>query len=194
MHPLLMPTYLFLVIILFAPPAFHPLTAYAMYKVVLIIFITTFIIPVLSIGTLKISAFITDFNLFDRKERLLPFLFITCFYGLTAYLFFEKVNLNNLIFVTFASVTVLLLVLSVITVFWKISIHSAGIAGLIGFLWGLKFKYPIHELIYPLVVVTLLAGLVMSSRLKLNAHNPGQVYMGGIIGFLICFLSFYLFL
>ena len=194
LHPLLMPTYLFSIIIFFAPPALHPLAPAAMYKVLLIIFITTFVIPALSIGTLKISAFISDFNLVERRERLLPFLFITCFYALTAYLFFEKIRLNDLIFVTFAGVTVLLILLSAITFFWKISLHSAGIAGLVGFIWGLKFKYPIHDLVYPMVLVTLLTGFVMSSRLKLNAHDPAQVYLGGLIGFLVGFLSFYLFL
>ena len=194
MHPLLMPTLFFLLVIFFAPSAMYPLQNASMFRVLLIVFITTLVMPLLSIGTLKVSAFISDFNLNSRKERFLPFMFVTVFYGITAFLFYKKLHLNDMMFVLFASVTVLLLTMTIITLFWKISVHSAGMGGLIGYLLGVQLKYPMANLMIPMITLILIFGLVMSARLKLNVHTPIQVYTGAAIGFLICFASFYYFL
>jgi membrane-associated phospholipid phosphatase len=194
MHPLLMPTYFFLLLIFFASPAMYPLEDSAMFRVLLIVIITTLIMPLLSIGTLKVSAFISDANLNNRRERFLPFLFVTVFYAITAYLFYKKLHLNDVVFLIFASVTFMLAVLAVITLFWKISIHSAGIGGLVGYILGIHLKYPSSNLFFPMIALILLMGLVMSSRLKLNVHNQGQVYAGSLMGFVISFNSFYYFL
>jgi len=194
MHPLLMPTYFFLMLIFFASSALYPLQPSTMYRILVIVFITTFIMPLLSIGTLRVSAFITDINLNNRRERFLPFIFVTVFYGITAFLFYKKLHLNDVIFVLFASTTLMLFLLAMITLFWKISIHSGGLAGLLGYLLGIQIKFPASHLFYPMIAVILLLGLVMASRLKLNVHDQAQVYGGGLMGFLISFIAFYFFL
>ena len=194
LHPLLMPSYLFLIIILFAPQVLEPLTDGMMFRVLLIVIATTFILPLISIGILKMSMLIKDFLLHNREDRILPFLFVTMFYGISAYMFYQKIHLNDLIFFMLAGITALLLLLTFITFFWKISIHSAGLAGIAGFLVGIQYWQPAYDLLYPIAGVILIGGLVMSARLRLNAHWPSEVYAGGLLGFLVCFFSLYIFL
>ena len=193
-HPLLMPSYLFLFIILFATSLMQPLHSKSLFRVLIIIFIVTFIIPMISIGTLRLSNFISDFKLEERKQRVIPFFFVTCFYGITAYMFYSKLNFNSLIFVIFAATTALLLILTIVTRFWKISIHGAGIGGTIGFILALSFYHPIPNFAPILAASLVIAGLISYARLTLNAHTPLQVYSGVLLGFVFCFTSLYLFL
>lgn len=193
-HPLLMPSYLFLFIIVFASSFMQPLRIESLFEILSIIFIVTFIIPVISIGTLRLTNFITDFQMEDKKQRLTPFFFIACFYGITAYMFYSKLSINNLIVIVFAATTALILILTIITFFWKISIHGAAIGGVIGFIFALGVIHPIVNFTFILAVVIVIAGLVMYSRLMLNAHTPMQVYMGAMLGFFVCFISIYYFL
>ena len=193
-HPLLMPSYLFLFVIIFATSFMQPLRIESLFEILAIIFMVTFIIPVISIGTLRLTNFITDLQLDDRKQRLTPFFFIACFYGITAYMFYAKLSINNLIVVVFASTTVLILLLTVITYFWKISIHGAAVGGVIGFIFALGMIHPIMNFTYILAVAFLIGGLVIYARLMLNAHTPMQVYSGALLGFITCFTSIYFFL
>lgn len=193
-HPLLMPSYLFLFIILFATSLMQPLQRESLFRVLIIIFIVTFIIPIISIGTLRLSNFISDFRLEERKQRVTPFLFVTCFYGITAYMFYSKLNFNSLIFVIFAITTALLLMLTIVTRFWKISVHGAGIGGTIGFILALGLYHPIPNFAIVLAVIAVISGLIIYARLSLNAHTPLQVYTGVVLGMIFCFTSLYLFL
>jgi membrane-associated phospholipid phosphatase len=193
-HPLLMPSYLFLFIILFASSLLQPIQKESLLQVLGIIFIVTFIIPAISIGTLRLSNFISDLTMADKKQRITPFLFVTCFYGITAYMFYAKLKINNLIFLIFATTTALLLLLTVMTYFWKISIHGAGIGGTIGFILALSMIYPIPHFAITLAILIFICGLIIYSRLSLNVHSPLQVYAGVLLGTVLCYFSLYFFL
>jgi membrane-associated phospholipid phosphatase len=172
----------------------QPLRIQSLFEILAIIFIVTFIIPMISLGTLRLTNFITDFQMEDKKQRITPFFFIACFYGITAYMFYSKLSANNLIVIVFAACTTLILLLTAITYFWKISIHGAAVGGVIGFIFALGMIHPIMNFTFILAVAVLIAGLVIYSRLMLNAHTPMQMYTGALLGFLTCFFSIYLFL
>ena len=193
-HPLLMPSYLFLFIIAFASSMMQPLPKNSLWQVLAIIFIVTFIIPAISIGTLRLSNFISDLTLVDKKQRITPFLFVTCFYGISAYMFYAKLNINNLIFLVLTTTTVLLFALTTVTYFWKISVHGAGIGGTIGFMLAISLVYPIPHFAIALAISIVMAGLVVYARLSLNTHTPLQVYTGIVLGIILCYSSLYFFL
>jgi membrane-associated phospholipid phosphatase len=192
-HPLLMPSYLFLFIMTFATSFLQPLRIESLFEILAIIFIVTFIIPVISIGTLRLTNYITDFHLEDRRQRFTPFLFICCFYAITAYMFYSRLSINNLLVIIFIAITVLIILLTIITYFWKISVHGASIGGVAGFIFALGLMHPIVNFPFILAVLMVLGGLVLYARLMLNAHTPVQVYAGTTLGFVICFLSIYFF-
>ena len=191
-HPLLMPSYLFLFIMVFASSLMEPLNKESLPQALFVIFLVTFVIPATSIGTLRLSNLISDLQLFDRRQRIIPFLFVTCFYGITAYLFYAKLDLRNVMFIVFSTITVLLLLLTVVTYFWKISIHGASIGGTIGFVLAISLIYPLPHFAIILATLAIIAGLVVYARLALNAHTPSQMYIGVAVGIILCYLSKYL--
>jgi len=70
-----------------------------------------------------------------------------------------------------------------INFWWKISIHAVGAGALTAtvFVLSLKMYTP---LTWYLAAVILTGGLVLSSRLRLNSHNPSQVWIGFLTGLL----------
>ena len=184
-NPMLMPTVMFAVIFYFAPEAAKPLNMEQAPFLLLSVALTTFLIPIISLGTLKFTATISNFWLNNRKERILPFFFMTVFYGLTAYMFITKIKVNGFLTVILITMTVMVLVVTLITIYWKISVHSTALSGLVGFILGLMVKVPSTELLYPLVTSILLTGAVMSARLALNAHTPVQILGGSIVGLIM---------
>jgi len=87
------------------------------------------------------------------------------------------------------TITFIIILITVITLFVKISAHSAGVGGLFGFLLVFHLNTPQNGMIWILVLTVLLSGTVMSARLYLNVHKPKEVYLGVLLGFVISFLS-----
>jgi hypothetical protein len=188
-HPLLMPTMLFSVLLLVAPEFFSPYSFDQMKLLTVLIFVTTFVIPLLSMSTLKFTGTISSFMLEKRKERLLPFFFTVFFYAITVYMFTYRIGRIDSITLLLGTITVVILVVALMTIKIKVSAHSAGMAGGIGFLWALKLTYTDMTLLWPLLGAILITGIVMTARMFLNAHRPIEIYLGAAIGFTISFCS-----
>lgn len=184
-----MPSMTFLILYWVMPELIKPLTIVTLP----FLFITTFLIPLLSISMLKFSGSISSFKLENRDERVMPFSFVSIFYGMTTYLFVFKIQVNEIIAMLLIATTILVVVLTVITLWFKISIHAAGISGVVGFFLVFGLRFPDSQALYPLLVLLISAGLVMSSRLQLNAHTPKEILAGMLTGFIICFGTLYWF-
>ena len=108
-------------------------------------------------------------------------------------MFVVKIELNGTVSIILIATTLLLFLLMLVSLFYKISIHAAGVGGVVGFLTVLSFNHPESGMIDVLLVSIILSGLVMSSRLYLNVHTPREILAGGILGILICFGAMYFF-
>lgn len=117
----------------------------------------------------------------------MPFLFVSIFYGITTYMFVFKIQVNEIIGLLLLATTLLVAVLTIITVWFKVSIHAAAISGVVGFFLVFGLKFPDSQALYPLLILLILAGLVMSARLQLNAHTPKEILAGTITGLVVCF-------
>jgi hypothetical protein len=191
-NPLLMPTIVFVVILSFTPLALvFPLYQQKLFFL-LSIFVFTFIVPMASMLTLGFAS-INNYNLTERRKRLLPFTFVSIFYLIIAYFFIMRLDFEKAFSVVFTAITVSIVLSTAITYFWKISIHSVGCCGLVGFILAFAYKYPDGQLLYPLILSILCAGLVVSARLSLNSHKPEETLGGCLLGFFVCFFSVYLF-
>lgn len=190
-HPLLMATYLSLALFLKAPEILAVPPQVAWY-LILAIFLTTFLLPGLSLLSLKLFSQISSLELTNRAERPIPFLFIFIWYCIATFLFVEKLQLGKPLSIIIISVTALIGLLFVITKWFKISIHSTAIWATSGILAALAISKGLElpELIFGSI---LLAGLTSTSRLHLGYHQPKEVWSGAILGFCFCFLSVYLF-
>lgn len=159
----------------------------------LVIFLTTFVVPVIGLLIMKLTSSISNIQLPDRQQRIVPFFLITAFYGIAAYLMVVRLNISGTANVIFLAAAFMVLTAAFITIFWKISIHSMGMAGVLGFLLALNFKMSESIPVWIVIVWVLFTGFTMSSRLYLNVHRPTEVYVGAFLGFIFCFLAIFFF-
>ncbi len=193
-HPLLMITYVLLLLYIYLPEAFSPVAAESIPSLLLATFLTTVVIPALSISLLRMTSKITSMELTNREERILPFLSIAIFYGSATFLFITKLSINPPVSIMLIGVSVLLVILFLITLGkFKISIHSAAIWGVCGFLCALSISITGTQLMIPLLIAFIAAGLVSTSRLFLNYHTSTEIWSGALLGFVYCFLVMYYF-
>jgi membrane-associated phospholipid phosphatase len=146
---------------------------YAAAYIVLAIGIPLFIL----LGMLY-RGIVSDLDVTQRHERLIPF--VTALGGAAAacsYLYYIEAPPLLLRFAV-AHLAVMSLVF-LITLYWKISVHSAGIAGVATF-----FSSMIG---LPLMAFAPIL-LVSWSRVHLGRHTVGQVFAGGILGSLFFIL------
>lgn len=80
-------------------------------------------------------------------------------------------------------VAALVVTATVITFFLKVSVHSLAMGGWIGILLPLIRFSP--DLLWPTASIIALSGLVISSRLILNAHTLRETIIGVIAGLLV---------
>ncbi len=188
-HPMIMPT--LAVLILFAIPSYVSFSTPAMARrlIVGLVFINTCIAPFLVILLMKKTGLIKDFYLQDRNDRVYPIMVSVFFYLFTYYLF-RQANLPSLLNYFVMGATLLVLLGFVITFYWKISMHMMSMGGFTGYLIAVSIilGYELHMLIVGSIMVS---GLVGSARIRLNAHNQSQVYVGFITGILLMLLLFF---
>ncbi|HPI67938.1 MAG TPA: hypothetical protein PLX41_01070 [Bacteroidales bacterium] len=181
-HPILMPLY-GLLVIFFAPTILAYLPPAAKRILFLIVLIDNVIVPLSLMPYLRYRNIITSWAISERKERVLPLIITSLLYAFTVYLlhrfsipfFIKSFTLATLI----VSVS-----LTLVNFRWKISIHSAGMGGLISLIVVLSLKMHV-SLIGCLIGAVLLAGVVMTSRLYLKSHTPAEVWSGFFLGLLV---------
>ncbi len=190
-HPLILPTIgLF---ILFRLNTYISLTLPLEVRryVLLMVFVNTAILPVLSVLVLKRTGHIRDYLLRERAERLLPLMVAAVTFFMTYYLL-RQLQLPSLIDFFMMGATLLVLLSLLISIRWKISIHMVSLGGLTGFMivTALLLQPDMHLLI---MAAFLVSGLTAASRLHVKAHKPAEVYAGYLLGVLVMILL-YLFL
>jgi hypothetical protein len=178
-HPLFMPLYG--LIVLLSAPTFLEYLPVEIKKILLIVlFINNVMVPLALLPFFKYRNVISSYNIEDRKERIIPLLTTSILYCTTSFIIFRyqvPFFLKSFIFAT----SVLSIVVSMINFWWKISIHSVGAGALTATVFVLSVK--MHTpLTWYLTAVILAAGLVLTSRLRLNSHNPAQVWFGFMTG------------
>lgn len=187
-HPLLLATYLSLVLG-WSIPRFLIIPPSDILTFAGLVFVMTFVFPIANLILLKAFGAVSSFEMESRRERLLPFAMVTIIYVVVAVLFFIKtrgnVNFNKVMLI----VASLALVATVATIFQKVSIHSMTMGGVAGIILPLNKTLDNGGLVWPTALLLVAGGLVMSSRLYLNAHTPREVLTGAVVGFAVSFFG-----
>jgi hypothetical protein len=189
-HPLLMPVY-GMAIIFSAPTLLGYLPFNIKKLLLLIILVNNVLLPVSLLPFFIQRKIISSWTISERKERNIPLIISTILYGTTSFIIFRfpiPVFLKSFIF-TMAFLSV---IVTLINFWWKISLHSVGAGALIGLVLILSIKM-LTPLEWYLIPAIIFSGLVLSSRIKLNIHNPLQVWAGLFTGFFGCVFFMMLF-
>ncbi len=187
-HPLLLTSYLVLLLGYYFPSLFM-ITMNRLLIILAFIFCFTFILPVVNIIMFRMFGTINSYTMVSRQERIIPFVAISLIYLVMTFMFFYKLPISRNLNLLMLIVSLLVISATLLTFFYKVSVHSLAIWGAIGILMPLNKALEQSYLLWPTAMAIIIAGLVMSSRLYLNAHSPRQVLFGSLAGFAIGFFG-----
>ncbi|MEL6720245.1 MAG: hypothetical protein AAFP82_16160 [Bacteroidota bacterium] len=202
-HPLLVVTYMLIILLLMNPYLFGVNDITEQVSLIIILLFSTFFMPVLMVGMLKKLDLVESIDLKDRQERIIPYILTGFFYIVMTVFFMYHPDMPNAFTSFVLGITIGLFMTFFINLFSKISAHAAGMGGLVAMviiaIW--QFSHGVLLInfgefgaiqlnaILLLVAVVCIAGLVGTARLKLDAHTLQDLYGGYIVGFIAQFIA-----
>jgi len=185
-HPLLLATYLVTIVGYYFPVMLS--VSPRNFNVILgFVFCFTFILPAVNIMMFRYFGTISSYRMQARNDRVIPFVAISIIYVVMVFLFYNKLPISENFNKLMTIVASLVVLSTMITFFYKASIHSLGAAGMIGILLPLNKAVENNAFLWPTAIAMMMAGLIMSSRLYLNAHTFNEVLTGAMAGFIVGF-------
>ncbi|MEL7119777.1 MAG: hypothetical protein AAFO07_10060 [Bacteroidota bacterium] len=207
MHPLMIPTYMLIILMIINPYAFSVSSIGDRTSQLLIIrlFLSTFFIPAFAVLMLRFLGLVNSIELKEREERIGPYIITGIFY---LWMFANFLNDSQIppIYASFLlGATIALFLAFFINLFSKISAHTVGMGGLLGMV---VLTYITHRQYDPVVIsssilgtfemsmtfilmlVILLSGIVGTCRLFLQAHEQSDLYGGYLVGVATQFIAF----
>ncbi len=196
-HPLLVLTYMLLLLLAANPYLFGFNNLAEGHKTILVVFLSTFLLPAFSVMLMKWLGMIQSLQMRDKSERIGPYIATGVFYLWT----FKSLYANTDIPIAFTAAvlgaTMALFASFFINIFQKISAHAVGMGGLtaLAFLTVVWFGYGTFSLTalgdsgaqttteVAFMTVIFLSGIVGTARLLLGAHQPKDLYAGFLLGF-----------
>lgn len=149
--------------------------------VISVIVSLTAIIPLVLVGLLKITNSISSIQMEDKKDRKWPYIATVMGYIFSFYLL-HKVGVSTILLKYLLAGIGIVVSISLINYFWKISVHMASMGALLGLLVIANFDNYI-DLRLMIAGIVLISGIVASARLFANAHNIQQIISGFALGF-----------
>jgi hypothetical protein len=190
LHPVLIPT--FATSALMLVPDLYPIVLPVVLKLwfVSIIVVFTVVIPASSVFILLKFNAINTIEQKNRSERTIPLLISgTSYIGLL--IFIKPANIPPVFIYLMYSATFALLTGLLINLVYKISLHTLGWGSLVATLISISIHLRMPLL--PLILISvLLSGIAGYARLKQNAHNQTQVYLGYVAGVCVVILISFL--
>jgi membrane-associated phospholipid phosphatase len=156
-----------------------------------IVFIATYIIPVLILIFLKLTNKITSLDLPLIKERKVPLFIMMCVFLILARYFSIFRNVQDLSYLFYGTLIGLIVIYLIFFTGVKTSLHLLSIGSAVGFFIVFQLIYNV-SILPLLIILILLSGLLASSRLYLKAHTPKEVYLGFFLGILCQLFTYYL--
>lgn len=190
-HPLLIPLYLFLILLGFDPSFSVLLPLKMKLLITCMILATTVIFPLILILIMLRMKVITSLYLPRREERIFPLITIVLFYYVTFYLIKDLYFPRNFqLFILGA--TLLAVITLLVNLFFRISMHMTALGAISGLFLSMTFLSGGYSFVF-FIGAIVISGLTGSARLKLNTHQPAEIYYGWLMGAAVmCLTSFLL--
>ena len=204
LHPLLMVTYMLLILLSVDPHLFGTNSVKGGMRNILMVFFSTFFIPIISVLMMKALKLIPSLELKNAEDRIGPFIVTGVFYISTYYLIYRSPEIPIEFKACFLGAVIGLFLAFFITLFSKISLHALGTGGFLGmvlitiqrselfpFVCNTGIFGVIEVSLFGLLITTILiCGIVGTSRLILDAHEPKDLYGGYLVGLATQFIAF----
>jgi hypothetical protein len=191
LHPVFMPLISCILLYYTIPESFVGVKPKVLNGWLGMILINTILFPLLLMLLLKGLGFIKSIYLRDVKERVIPLIGIMVFY------FWPYLVSKNVAAPEAARVLLLgnfwgIVLVFIITIFFKISMHTSGLGSLLGFVLVMMLLSG-SLLLWPLIISLGLATLIAWARYTIGAHSQKELLLGFAVG-IVAQLSAYLYL
>jgi len=202
-HPLLIVTYMLIILLLVNPYMFGVNGLTGGKQLILLIFLSTFIIPAFAVFMMKALGMIDSLQMKTKSERIGPYIVTGILYMWLFQNILNNPEIPSAYKVFVLGATIGLFVAFFFNLFTKISMHALGMGGLLGMIIITSLLFSYGSFVFSigpfgmmemsmnalLMLVIILCGIVGTSRLLLNAHNLQDLYSGFIIGLGAQFLA-----
>lgn len=180
LHPVFMPLISCLLLYYTMPSSFDGVQPKVLSGWLGMILINTIMFPVLLMLLLKGLGFIKSIYLREAKERVIPLIGTMVFY------FWPYLVAKNVAAPEAARILLLgnfwgIVAVFMITIFFKISMHTAGVGALLGFAGVLCILSASVAL--PALLIALAAAVLTGwARYRLGAHSAKELWLGYAVG------------
>ena len=204
-HPLLVLTYMLILLLVVNPYLFgvNSVGEKKSIELILTVLFSTFLIPAFAIFLMWRLKLISSIHMADKQDRIGPFIVTGIFYLWVFRSVMEDSNIPTAFLIAVLGTTMGLFICFLINLFFKISLHAAGMGGMVGMVLIIMWLYsygsftiqlPLlgaaeFSINFVLIICLLIAGLVGTSRLLLKAHSPRELYTGFILGLLCHYIA-----
>ena len=181
-HPLIMPS-LGLLIILNSGTYLALLDPAAKRAIMFVMALGTLVFPLMMVPVIQYrSLVLRDGQAASKNEQLIPQIIILVLYIIT-FVYFKNLPLQGVIHSYVLSVAGTLLILVILNLRLKVSIHMAALGGISGLIIALIYLYqtPLEGF---LILSFLAAGITGSSRLVIG-DGWGELLSGYLLGFVV---------
>lgn len=193
-HPLLIPSYMYVLLMLINPFLFgsNSFGEERALLTLLMMVLYTAVIPMISVLLMVALNMVSSIMMADKMERIGPLLLVMVLYFWVYYNLSQNNDVPTIFSTFLLGVVIALAVSFVINVLDKISLHAVGMGGLVAMLMITMGLFGANGLVVGgltvslgllLIVGVIIAGLVGSARLALGAHDSVQIYAGYVVGF-----------
>lgn len=190
LHPLLIPTYSYILLYIFYISPVFPLGTAYFILLLSAFLIFTFLLPASIIYIMYRKKMISSLHLSNRKERPLPYMAsIACLWGST-WLFDKIAVVEDFLFIVH-NTFFLLVAAFLVNYRFKISAHMLGMGALTAYVY-LLYRQQNNNLLFVLSSIIITSGFVAHSRLFLKEHSFFEVILGYGLGIFLTFVVSYL--
>jgi len=203
LHPLIILTYMLIILLLVNPYLFGVNTISDHTILILLIFFSTFFIPAVAVIMMRLLGLISSLRMEDPKERIGPYIATGIFYMWLFRNLLDNPDIPIAYKIFVLGATIGLFVAFFINNFSKISMHGVGMGGFLAMLiitsyWYSYGTFTINagglgifqiSTTFLIMLGIILTGIVSSSRLYLNAHSLSDITGGLFVGFVSQFLA-----
>ncbi len=162
------------------------------YIILIVVFISTYILPIFFLALLKKMNLIKSYQLETIDERKFPILFFILLSFMIGKILLNIQIVDLLAFSFFGVALALCTTYLLFSLNTKTSLHTLGIGGIIGFVIVMSYEYQLNFNLI-IAILIMLGGLIAVSRLMLKAHKPKEVYIGFLLGIISQLISFQLY-
>ena len=182
LHPSFMPLIVFYMSIKLIPNIGFAIISYLPF-IYVVLFLGTILLPLTSVFILLHAGQITSIELYRKKERPVPLLIASIWFTCSYYILQDILIFAPILNSILSGAIIIIICSSIISAFWKISLHMLGVGGGFGVLFSLNFLF--GGLSSLIIITLIICGILGVARNLEKAHNHTQIYAGFILGFLI---------